>query len=360
MSGAEGRPVDVFWSVPTAGDGAGPGRRHRGGWDASAAPAVVAPVRDDRADRFTHADYLNQIARGAQATGYRGIALPDDPAGEDPWVLGAALAREAPRLHVLTEFSPSIGNPVYAAKMAATFQRFSGGRQRWQLRLDDGVPAGQRHAQVAEFLTIARGVWQGSPFDHEGRWFTVRGGGFDPKLTVDGFPAVHLSGESDDDLELAAAQADVHVIDVAGLAHLQATFGRLDARAAEQERRVRHGVRLSILARDDEEEAWGDLADRWSAHAAAAGTPLGPVDDHRVTDVVFRGFDRIGHAAPAGLVGSYERVADALQLLIDSGVDTFIIGASPSLEEVYHLGERLLPRLSGHIHHTRPARPVAV
>ena len=358
MSGAD-RRVDVLWSLPTAGDGAGPGRRHRGGWDPSSAPAVVAPVRDDRGDRFTYADYLTQIARGAQATGYRGIALADDPGGEDPWVLGAALAREAPRLDVLTEFSPAIGNPVYAAKMAATFQRFSQGRQRWQLRLEDGVPAGRRHARVAEFLTVARGVWQGS-FDHEGRWFTVRGGGFDPKLTADGFPAVHLSGESDDDLELVAAHADVHVVDVAGLPHLQATFARLDALAGRYDRRVRHAVRLSILARDDEAEAWGDLADRWSAYAAAAGSPRGSIDDHRVSDVVFRGFGRIGHAAPAGLVGSYERVADVLQLLIDNGVDTFIVGATPSLEEVYHLGERLLPRLSAHIHHARPARPVAV
>jgi len=351
--------IDVFWSLPTAGDGRGPGRRNRGGWDPSTQPAVVAPLRDDRSRaRYTYADHLVQIARGAQATGYRGIALAADPAGEDPWVLGAALAREVPRLDVLTGFSPGIGNPVYAAKMAATFQRFSHGRQRWQLALGDDVVEADRHARAAEFLTIARAVWHGQGVDHEGRWFTVRGGGFDPKLTADGFPLVHLSGASDDDLTLAAEHGDVHVIDAADPAPVADVFARLDAAAAEHDRRVGHGVRLSILARDDDEEAWGDLADLWSAHAASAATPPGSVDDHRVNDVIFGAFDRIGHPAPAGLVGSYERVAAALQELVDLGVGTFVVGATPSLEEAYHLGERLFPRLSAHIHHAR--RAVAV
>lgn len=171
--------TEFLWRLPTRGDGrrARPELRHRGGFGAA---APETPATDPRPDRYGPFDDLSQIIDAAELAGLDGVLAPYDPRGEESWIVAAGALRATRYATVVTEFEPAFGTPVYAAKMSATLQRLSRGRLAWRLAVDteddaaaargDPVTGADRYARAAEFLTVARGVWNTEP---------VPGSGFD-------------------------------------------------------------------------------------------------------------------------------------------------------------------------------------
>src|SRR5580693_9310507 len=126
--------TEFFWHLPTASDaryGDAIGKR-RGERSAADRPPFTAGVSDPRGDRFNYPDYLRQVARAADLTGFDGIHIGNDPNGDESWILAGHLARATRHVRVLTEFEASRGSAVYAAKNAASYQRYTGGRFAWQ------------------------------------------------------------------------------------------------------------------------------------------------------------------------------------------------------------------------------------
>ncbi|MGV9307631.1 LLM class flavin-dependent oxidoreductase [Nonomuraea sp. NPDC004354] len=252
-------------------------------------------------------DHLLQVGRAAELAGYTGAYAPFDPEGEESLVIAAGLLRQTRYLRLLAGFHPGIATPVYAAKVAASLQRFSGDRLDWRIDVDldpavarahgDFTEGADRYARAEEFLTIAKGVWHQRDYTHEGRYYQVLSGGFAAPLSGRAFPRVHLSGTSPDALALSLRHADVHVFDHGDDLSLTAELPGLA-----------YGLRLAVHARETEREAALD------------------------------GFD--------GLAGSYESIARRLRDYIDQGVEVFYLEATPYLEETYRLGEHLLPLLA--------------
>ncbi len=204
MSGghAETSAPEFLWRLPTRGDGrrADPGLRHRGGFGA---PAPAGPATDVRPGRFGPFDDLHQIVHAAELSGLDGVLAPYDPHGEESWIVAGGALRATRHSRVVVEFQPAFGTPVYAAKMSATLQRLSRGRLGWRLAVDtdaaearargDRVGGDDRYARAAEFLTVARGVWNADPVAAAGSggpdsitpesistWWTVGSGVFCP------------------------------------------------------------------------------------------------------------------------------------------------------------------------------------
>jgi alkanesulfonate monooxygenase len=345
--------TQYYWTLATRGDGrTGSGKRGtRGDWTSGGRP-FVAPIRDVRGGRYTYLDHLAHVARAASVSGFSGVLVPFDPDGEESWVVSASLARESPTLDFVTEFSPAFATPVYATKMSTTFQRFSGGRLTWKLaieqeptaaaRLGDHVVGPDRYARAAELLDIAEGIWGVEAFTYRGRFYEVEEGGLKSPLTRHRRPPVVLSGTSDEALALSAAHADVHAwapLPGDELARLRAS---LDRRAAAEGRQLEHGLQLVLVARETEREAWDELRRQW----AGAGVGPDPAFDELVAGHgLWTGFGRLGHAADNGFVGSYQQAATYLNEAADSGIGTFTLEATPSLEEAYRFGEQVAPLL---------------
>jgi alkanesulfonate monooxygenase SsuD/methylene tetrahydromethanopterin reductase-like flavin-dependent oxidoreductase (luciferase family) len=164
------------------------------------------------------------VGRAAELAGLDGVLVPFDPYGLESLVVAAGLLRDSRRLRVIAEFHPGVATPVYAAKLSASLQRYTGGRLGWQLAVDldpavaraqgDFLTGDARYTRAAEFLTIARGVWSGGDdYTFDGTYFQVRNGGLPESRTPRPFPPVYLSGTSARALELSAVHADVHVLD---------------------------------------------------------------------------------------------------------------------------------------------------
>ena len=324
--------TEFIWQLPTAGDGryAEATRLRRGERDNKQRNQQRAPftdgVTDPRGDRFNYFDYLHQVARAADISGFDGLRIVHDFDGDDSWIVAGYLARGTRHIRLLTEFEASWGSSVYAAKNAVSFQRATNGRFAWQLvqgadeasrrQHGDNLPQDEVLARIDEFITVARGVQTTAPFSFKGRYFEVQDGGFRGPLAGNPLPPIYLSGEGEAALALSARQADVHVFAALPLAELAPALASLQAQAATLGRTVAAGLRIDVLARETLEEAERD-ADREQSQSGVR----------------------------AALVGSYGQVVDALAAYAQAGVTSFLLGATPHLEEAYRIGEYVLPAL---------------
>jgi alkanesulfonate monooxygenase len=299
-------------SVPTAPPGA-PARL----------PGFITDIRPRPGLREQRA-----TARAAQLTGLDGVYVPFDTGGLESLVVAGGLLRESSTLQVTAGFHPAVTNPVYAAKLTASAQRYAASRLSWRLVIDldravaraqgDFLDADDRYARAAEFLTVARGVWaahddgtSGNPdtrYDFDGRFYQVLGGGFPTSRSNPQFPKVYLSGTSDAALALSEAHADVHI------------YAPGEDRAALPDS-VRPGITVPVVAREDDAEA---------ALAAARA-----------------GYD----ALPGVVAGAYERVADALAEYAAGGISEFFIQTPDPVADGYLFGQHVLPLLQKEASH---------
>ncbi|GAA4973484.1 alkanesulfonate monooxygenase [Nonomuraea thailandensis] len=178
-------------------------------------PAFVTDVRP------VLADPAGRAAVAADLSGWAGALVPFDPDGQESLTVAADALRRTRHLRVVAEFHPAVATPVYAAKLSASLQRFAAGRLGWRLAVDmdpavaraqgDFLTGAARLARADEFLTVAKGVWDGGPFGFGGDFYEVAAGGFGAPLSSSPFPEVHLTGTSPEALELSRRHADVHV-----------------------------------------------------------------------------------------------------------------------------------------------------
>ncbi len=100
--------MEMFWFIPTHGDGRYLGTREGG--------------------RATDWHYLRQIAQAVDHLGYRGALLPTGVSCEDAWVVASSLMAVTTRMRFLVAIRPGLMSASQAARMAATFDRLSHGR----------------------------------------------------------------------------------------------------------------------------------------------------------------------------------------------------------------------------------------
>lgn len=343
--------IEFIWELPNWRDSryADASPYLRGERDGQA--AFGPGISDPRSEHFNYLDYLQQIARAADLSGFDGIRIGNHADGDEPWIIAGYVARSTRHLRLLTEFDASRGSAVYAAKNAVSYQRFSGGRFAWQLSAQGDASARRRQGDFAadadllpridEFISVARGVITQAPFSFKGRFFEVLDGGFQGPLAGQRVPPIYLAGDDAEALQLSARQADVHVFSAQPPSELVPLLDELSRIARQHGRAPQAGLRLDLLAREDAAEALDDarrLADQTGVQA--------PLDS---------GLWQPGDEAIATLVGSYDEVIELLAEYAAAGIGSFLIGAAPHLEEAYRVGENVLPalraRLAGAIAH---------
>ncbi|MBD9425400.1 LLM class flavin-dependent oxidoreductase [Pseudomonas sp. PDM15] len=309
-------------------------------------------ISDPRGERFNYLDYLQQIARAADLSGFDGIRIGNHPDGDEPWIIAGYVARSTRHLRLLTEFDAARGSAVYAAKNAVSYQRFSGGRFAWQLSTPTDAAARRRQGdfvadadllpRIDEFIGVARGVITQAPFSFKGRFFEVLDGGFQGPLAGQRVPPIYLAGDDAEALQLSARQADVHVFSARPSSELAPLLDELSRIARAHGRAPEAGLRLDLLAREDAAEALADA----QRLATQAGLPA-PGGS---------GLWQPGGDSVATLIGSYAEVIEWLAEYAGAGIGSFLIGAAPHLEEAYRVGENVLPalraRLAGATAHT--------
>lgn len=320
--------VRTYWQLDPAAE------PHRLEASARSVNPIVTPLRSPAHNRF---DYYAQVAQAAAQTSFDGLFIAHRPEADESRIIAATLAREVPRLTLVPEFAASIGSAVYAAKQASTFQRSTHNRLGWAIaaqaqaneraRAGDLVAEDALHERLDEFLTVARGVQTQRPFTFEGTHFEVANGGFDAPLNRVPFPQVFLQGESENEIDLSARHADVHLFGADAPERIASLVEGLDEAAKQADRHVAFGLKVSVLARETDEEA----------NFEAAGAEAGP----------------------GTLLGSFDTLAERLAQYAAIGITHFVFSAQPLVEEAYRIGQHLLPRLRTRIARDLPSHSVA-
>lgn len=355
--------MQVFWFIPTHGDS-----RYLG--------------TSEGAREVNH-DYLKQIAQAADNLGYEGVLIPTGRSCEDPWVVASSLLPVTRRLKFLVAVRPGLHQPALAARMAATFDRLSGGRLLINLvtggdqaELEgDGVfqDHASRYEQSAEFIRIWREIitrsHKGESYDFEGKHLSVKGAKLLYPPVQQPHPPVYFGGSSAPAHELAAEQVDAYLTWGEPPADVAKKVADVRARAAKLGRTVRFGIRLHVVVRETEEAAWAAadalisrLDDDTVVRAQAALARMDSEGQRRMAALhaggrkrsradleispnLWAGVGLVRGGAGTALVGNPQQVADRIQEYAELGLDTFVLSGYPHLEEAYRFAELVFPLL---------------
>lgn len=368
--------MNVFWFIPTHGDS-----RYLG--------------TSEGARQLDHA-YLKQVAQAADSLGYEGVLIPTGRSCEDPWVVAASLIPVTQRLKFLVAVRPGLHQPSLAARMAATFDRLSGGRLLINLvtggdqtELEgDGVflDHAARYEQSAEFIRIWREVLarshKGEAFDYEGKHLSVRGAKLLFPPLQQPHPPVYFGGSSDAAHELAAEQVETYLTWGEPPADVAKKVADVRERAARHGRTVRFGIRLHVIVRETGDQAWraaedliSRLDDATVVRAQAAFARMDSEGQRRMAALhaggrkrtradleispnLWAGVGLVRGGAGTALVGDAKTVAARLEEYAALGLDTFVLSGYPHLEEAYRFAELVFPLLPRDLREKLPGQSV--
>jgi alkanesulfonate monooxygenase len=238
--------TDVLWFLPTHGDG-----RYLGSTEGA---------------RESSLPYLTQIAQAADQLGYFGVLLPTGRSCEDSWIIASALAPATERLRFLVAVRPGLQEPAVAARMAATLDRVSNGRLLINVVTGgdpvelkgDGVflDHAERYAVTDEFLHIWRGLLAGETVTFRGKHLRIEDGKLFFPAVQKPYPPLFFGGSSGAGMDVAAEHVDVYLTWGEPLADVAEKIEAARNAAAARGRTLRFGIRLHVIVRDREEDAW--------------------------------------------------------------------------------------------------------
>ena len=352
-------PLDVSWYLPTHGDGPylGTDERHR--------PATFG--------------YLREIAQAADRLGFKGVLLPTGTRCEDAWITAAALIPQTEQLRFLVALRPGSGTPALFARHAATLDRISNGRVLLNVvtGADPADLAGdgnklshaERYAQTDEFLTIWRDILSGEEVNFEGQYLSAKGSDLSFPPVQKPYPPLWFGGSSDAGIAIAAKHVDVYLSWGEPVDQLAEKLERVRAAAAREGRSIRFGLRIHLIVRETEEEAWA-AADRLISHVTdeviaeaqnnfvnvsesvgqkrMSALHQGRRDKLVVGPNLWAGLGLVRGGAGTALVGSPDNVVARIREYQAIGIETIIASAYPHLEEAYNVAELLFPKLDLH------------
>jgi alkanesulfonate monooxygenase len=371
--------MKMLWFIPTHGDSRYLGTAHGA--------------------RSTDLAYFKQVAVAADTLGYEGVLIPTGRSCEDPWVVAASLLGLTQRLKFLVALRPGLLQPAVAARMAATFDRLSQGRLLINLVTggDSDELAGDgffldheaRYEVSGEFMHIWRELLarshDGDTLDFKGRHLQVNGGKLLYPPVQQPHPPTFFGGSSEAAHELAAAQLDTYLTWGEPPAAVAAKVADIRSRAAKHGRTLQFGIRLHVIVRETEHEAWEAAASLVShldqATVSAAQAKFARMDsvgqrrmaalhggrfdkaDIRsgleVSPNLWAGVGLVRGGAGTALVGNPQQVAERLREYADLGLEYFVMSGYPHLEEAYRFAELVFPLLPLQLREAWPRRSLS-
>lgn len=347
--------MNIFWFLPTHGDG------HFLGTSEQARPVSL--------------QYLRQIAQAADYLGYYGVLIPTGRSCEDSWVVASALTPLTKKLRFLLAILPGIISPTVSARQAATLDRLSNGRLLINVvsggdpdeNSGDGLflDHTERYEAADEFLQIWRKVLQGETVDFSGRHLNVKNAKILYPPIQKPYPPLYFGGSSDIAQDLAAKQVDVYLTWGEPPSAVAEKIAQMRKKAAEQGREVKFGIRLHVIVRRTNEEAWAaahqlieHISDETIAKAQASFARFDSVGQQRmaalhggkrdqleVSPNLWAGVGLVRGGAGTALVGDPQTIVERIKEYADLGIDSFIFSGYPHLEEAYRFAELVFPLL---------------
>ncbi|MWV62300.1 LLM class flavin-dependent oxidoreductase [Helicobacter saguini] len=353
--------ASLFWFLPTYGDG-----RYLGSSDGA---------------RRLDLNYLSQVAIAAESNGFEGALIPTGRSCLDSYMVASALISATREFKFLVALRPGVISPTVSARSGATLDLLSNGRVLFNLvaggDADDFAGDGiwlnhdERYKQAFEFVDIWNRLMLGESVNFDGKYYKVENARLLHEALQVPRPPLFFGGSSPIAHELAGKYVDKYLSWGEPPFMLKEKIESVKAEAKKHGREVTFGLRVHIIVRESEAEAW-EVANRLiskldSSVVEQAQKDLATYDSigqARMLELqkqarkngsleiypnLWAGVGLVRGGAGTALVGNVENVLRLMQEYIDIGIDTFVLSGYPHLEETYYVGELIMP----HIKHKR-------
>jgi alkanesulfonate monooxygenase len=349
----DGRRLEFGWFLPTAGDTTAYGV-------ASAQVASSLPLFD-------------RVVAAAEAAGFEYMLVPVQTACWEAWISSAMMVARSKSIRMLVAARPSYINPVLLAKMIATFDQLSGGRicinliagQSEAENASEGIKWGkeERYEIMDEEVAILKALWTArGPLTWDGKFYQLKGAQIRPHPLQQPYPRFYLGGGSQQAWEISAKHSDVHLFWGDTYERIRANMGVIRGMAARhgRENDIGFGMRLQIVCRETEKEAWA-FAHELVSHASEAQKAFvkerfaTSEANRRVRELaaqgeviernLWTGITQVRPGAGIAVVGTPEQCAETLQDFIDLGCHSFCLSGYLHDEEAERFGKWVMPIL---------------
>jgi alkanesulfonate monooxygenase len=350
------QPLDFLWFIPSSGDG--------------------TYLGSDDLSRPADPGYFREIAVAVDRLGYSGVLIPVGAACEESFVLAADLAARTEKLKFLVAIRPGTATPAYYARLASTLDRVSNGRLLLNIVVGgsaqelagDGIflPHDERYDHAGEFFQVFNELIETGKSTLDGKYIKA----IDAKLGLPPVqqprPPIYFGGSSDAAIDFAGGLVDKYLTWGEPPAQVAEKIALARKAAAAKGREATFGIRLHLIVRETDDEAW-EAADRLisklSDEAIASAQQVltknsdsvgqarmvalhnGRRDKLEVSPNLWAGIGLVRSGAGTALVGSPKTVAARLREYQALGIDTVIASGYPHLEEAYRVSELLFPEL---------------
>jgi alkanesulfonate monooxygenase len=300
-------------------------------------------------------EYLQRVAsasRWSDAAGCRGMLVYTDNGLLDPWLVAQIVVQNTRALSPLIAVQPVYMHPYTVAKMVSTIgylygrrlclNMVAGGFRNDLAALNDTTPHDRRYDRLVEYTQIIQRLLAGDTVTFAGDYYRVEQLSLKPPLPKDLAPVFTVSGSSPAGVAAAAA---LHAIPVA--------YPEPPEKCAPpQASAMGHGIRVGVIAREDEDEAWRAAYERFPYDRAGqlkhdlamkvsdsawhrTLSDLGERLEGRRSTYWLWPFQNYKGFCPY-LVGSYAQVAEELNRYVAMGCRTFILDVPESEQELAH------------------------
>ena len=298
---------------------------------------------------------LTDVAVWSERAGCEGILVFSDNRQLDAWLVSQTIISVTDALCPLVAIQPAYMHPYSVAKMitslAFLFGRrvylnmVAGGFTNDLAALNDTTPHDERYVRLVEYTGIVQNLLRGGePVSFDGKYYRVANLKLTPPLSPDLMPGVFVSGSS------AAGQDAARALGATAIEYPTSSTPSPATNVSSGGR----GIRIGIIARSDDSEAWavarrrypedrkGQLTRKLAAkvsdsswhHQLATQADTGEEEAQGPYWLV--PFQNYKAMCPY-LVGSYERIASELKGYVDNGFTNFILDEPSSEDEMNHV-----------------------
>jgi len=310
--------------------------------------------QSSQVDKLQYLKSIADVARWSEQHGCKGMLIYTDNSIVDPWLVAQVAVQQTSTLCPLVAVQPIYMHPYTVAKMVASLSYLhhrrvflnmvAGGFKNDLNALNDPTPHDQRYDRMIEYVTIIKHLLQSpDPVSFDGAFYKVDKLRMTPPLPAELFPGIFVSGSSEAGLTAAIAMSATAI-------KYPKPPGEYENAAPDGT--VDPGVRVGIIAREKEEDAW------LIAHQRFPSDRKGQLTRQLATKVSdslwHKQLAELGASAENNpywlvpfenyktncpyLVGSYSAVAAEVARYISIGFRTFILDIPPDEEDIYHAG----------------------
>jgi alkanesulfonate monooxygenase len=223
----------------------------------------------------------------------------------------------------------------------------------------------ERYALMEEEVSILKALWTThGPLNFQGKFHTLSGAHIRPRPLQQPYPKFYLGGGSRQAWEISAKHSDVHLFwgdlperiaeNIAGIRQM--------ARAHGRENSIGFGMRLQVICRENEKDAW-EAADTLVRNATERQKQemktlyTKSEANQRVQQLarehgdlllphLWTGITKVRPGAGIAVVGNPVQCADTLQQFIDAGCHSFCLSGYLHDEEAERFGRLIRPILA--------------